>query len=64
MEEMEWTEETDPDQPEPQPAEARRLETAGDGRRLDVQLSELSGLTRSRIASLMEEGNVTVDGAV
>ncbi|MBQ8554476.1 MAG: RluA family pseudouridine synthase [Clostridia bacterium] len=33
-----------------------------DGRRLDVQLAEASGLTRSRIASLMEEGLVTVDG--
>ena len=35
-----------------------------DGRRLDVLLSEQSGLTRSRIASLMEEGRVTVDGTV
>ncbi len=34
-----------------------------DGRRLDVLLSEMSGLSRSRIANLMEEGNVTVDGA-
>ena len=33
-----------------------------DGRRLDVLLSEQSGLTRSRVATLMEEGNVTVDG--
>ncbi len=33
-----------------------------DGRRLDVLLSEASGLTRSRVASLMEEGHVTVDG--
>ncbi len=33
-----------------------------DGRRLDVLLSEQSGLTRSRIATLMEEGCVTVDG--
>lgn len=42
--------------------EAQRIEAAGDGRRLDVLLSEISGLTRSRIATLMEEGNVTVDG--
>jgi len=42
--------------------EAQRIEAAGDGRRLDVLLSEISGLTRSRIATLMEDGNVTVDG--
>ena len=35
-----------------------------DGRRLDVLLSEQSGLTRSRVATLMEEGRVTVDGTV
>ncbi len=33
-----------------------------DGRRLDVLLAEQTGLTRSRIAALMEEGHVTVDG--
>ena len=33
-----------------------------DGRRLDVQLSEASGLTRSRVASLMEDGCCFVDG--
>ncbi|MBE5796608.1 MAG: RluA family pseudouridine synthase [Clostridiales bacterium] len=44
--------------------EAQKIVLAGDGRRLDVQLSEASGLTRSRIATLMEEGNVAVDGAV
>ena len=49
---------------EAQQMEERRIEAAGDGRRLDVQLSEVSGLTRSRIAALMEDGNVTVDGAV
>ncbi|MBR3765232.1 MAG: RluA family pseudouridine synthase [Clostridia bacterium] len=38
------------------------IEAAGDGRRLDVLLSEASGLTRSRIAALVEEGRVTVDG--
>ena len=33
-----------------------------DGRRLDVQLSELTGLSRSRVAGLMEEGQCTVAG--
>ena len=42
--------------------EAQKIELTGDGRRLDVLLSEASGLTRSRVATLMEEGNVTVDG--
>ena len=40
----------------------QRIEATGDGRRLDVLLSEASGLTRSRIATLVEEGNVTVEG--
>ena len=44
--------------------EATEMTFTADGRRLDVLLSEQSGLTRSRIASLMEEGRVTVDGAV
>ena len=44
--------------------EASEIRLTGDGRRLDVQLSEASGLTRSRIATLMEEGRVTVDGQV
>jgi len=44
--------------------EATELVYTADGRRLDVFLSEQSGLTRSRIASLMEEGHVTVDGNV
>ena len=44
--------------------EATEVICAADGRRLDILLSEHSGLTRSRIASLMEEGHVTVDGAV
>ena len=35
-----------------------------DGRRLDILLSEQSGLTRSRVAALMEEGQVTVDGVI
>ena len=43
--------------------EAQRIEATGDGRRLDVLLSEVSGLTRSRIANLVDEGLVTVDGA-
>ncbi|MBQ8655310.1 MAG: RluA family pseudouridine synthase [Clostridia bacterium] len=40
------------------------FECTGDGRRLDVLLAEISGLTRSRIASLMEDGQVTVDGKI
>ena len=42
--------------------EATEMTFTADGRRLDVLLSEQSGLTRSRVATLMEEGNVTVDG--
>lgn len=44
--------------------EAHEMTVTADGRRLDVQLSEISGLTRSRIASLMEDGQVTLDGQV
>ena len=44
--------------------EANEMIFTADGRRLDVFLSEASGLTRSRIAALMEEGRVTVDGQV
>lgn len=44
--------------------EAAEMKFIADGRRLDVLLSEQSGLTRSRVASLMEEGRVTVDGIV
>lgn len=44
--------------------EATEMIFTADGRRLDVLLSEQSGLTRSRVATLMEEGRVTVDGAV
>lgn len=36
----------------------------GDGRRIDVLLSEHTGLTRSRVASLMEAGLCTLDGTV
>ena len=43
--------------------EATIMTFTADGRRLDVLLSEQSGLTRSRVATLMEEGQVTVDGA-
>ena len=42
--------------------EKQRVECLADGRRLDVQLAEVSGLTRSRVASLMAEGWATVDG--
>ncbi len=42
--------------------EATNMVFTADGRRLDVLLSEQSGLTRSRIAALMEEGQVAVDG--
>ena len=42
--------------------EIQRIECLADGRRLDVLLAEQSGLTRSRVASLMAEGQVTVDG--
>ena len=42
--------------------ESTILTFTADGRRLDVLLSEQSGLTRSRVAALMEEGHVTVDG--
>ena len=44
--------------------EATEMTFIADGRRLDVLLSEQSGLTRSRVASLMEEGHVTLDGVV
>ena len=36
--------------------EAKQVRALSDGRRPDVILSEASGLTRSRVASLMEEG--------
>ena len=42
--------------------EDREIRIQGDGRRLDVQLSEASGLSRSRVASLMEAGYCLVDG--
>ncbi|MDO5435725.1 MAG: RluA family pseudouridine synthase [Clostridia bacterium] len=44
--------------------EPETVTCVSDGRRVDVLLSEVSGLTRSRVASLMENGCCTVDGAV
>ncbi len=44
--------------------EATEMNFLADGRRLDVLLSEQSGLTRSRVSSLMDEGHVTVEGQV
>ncbi|MBE5804095.1 MAG: RluA family pseudouridine synthase [Clostridiales bacterium] len=38
------------------------FEVTGDGRRLDVLLSEITGLTRSRVAGLMEDGLCLLDG--
>lgn len=40
----------------------KRIETAADGRRLDVLLAEKSGLSRSRVAALMAEGRCQVEG--
>ncbi len=40
------------------------FEAVGDGRRLDVLLSESTGLTRSRVATLMEDGLCLVDGKI
>ncbi len=40
----------------------RTVEAAGDGRRLDVLLAEASGLTRSRVDSLIADGLCAVDG--
>jgi 23S rRNA-/tRNA-specific pseudouridylate synthase len=48
----------------PDALESRTISIPGDGRRLDVALSEAAGLTRSRVAALMADGNVTVDGKV
>ncbi|MGN0778778.1 MAG: RluA family pseudouridine synthase [Aristaeellaceae bacterium] len=42
--------------------EEQLIECLGDGRRIDVLLAQHSGLTRSRVAALMDEGHVTVDG--
>ena len=44
--------------------EAERVfRTSGDGGRVDVLLSRETGLSRSRVATLMEEGCCTLDGA-
>ena len=48
----------------PDALESRTISIPGDGRRLDVALSEAAGLTRSRVTALMADGNVTVDGKV
>ena len=37
----------------PDALESRTISIPGDGRRLDVALSEAAGLTRSRVAALM-----------
>ena len=42
--------------------EEKEIRIRSDGRRLDVQLSEASGLSRSRAAALMEAGYCRVDG--
>lgn len=46
----------------PDVLQERIVTLSGDGRRADVALSEASGLTRSRIATLMAQGQVTIDG--
>ena len=48
---------------EPIHQNAQTVECLTDGRRLDVLLSEASGLSRSRVAALMAEGCCAVDGA-
>ena len=42
--------------------EAKEIRVTSDGRRLDVQLSEAAGISRSRAAALMEEGCCLVEG--
>ena len=42
--------------------EDQEIRVTGDGRRLDVQLSEASGLSRSRVAALMDAGYCLVNG--
>ena len=41
----------------------KEIRLVSDGRRLDVQLSESAGISRSRAAALMEEGCCLLDGA-
>ncbi|MCR5296753.1 MAG: RluA family pseudouridine synthase [Clostridiales bacterium] len=42
--------------------EGKEIRCLSDGRRIDVQLSEVSGLSRSRVAALMEEGCCLLGG--
>ena len=42
----------------------QKILVTGDGRRIDILLAEAGGLTRSRVATLMEEGLCTVDGRI
>ncbi len=44
--------------------ESREIRCLSDGRRIDVQMSEVSGLSRSRVAALMEEGCLVLAGEV
>ena len=40
------------------------IQTISDGRRLDIQLSEVSGMTRSRVSNLIEQGQCLVGESV
>ena len=42
--------------------EEKTYQLVSDGRRLDVQLSEEAGISRSRAAALMEEGYCLLEG--
>ena len=42
--------------------EEKKIQLVSDGRRLDVQLSEAAGISRSRAAALMEEGCCLLEG--
>ena len=42
--------------------EEKVFQLESDGRRLDVQLSEAAGISRSRAAALMEEGYCLLEG--
>ena len=44
--------------------ESQTIQTQSDGRRLDIQLSEASGLTRSRVSNLIEQGRCLTGGTV
>ena len=43
--------------------EEKEIRAVSDGRRIDVQMSEASGLSRSRVAALMEEGCLLLNGS-